>query len=67
MEPLLPRRQKTSKRGRKPLDLRKVANGIFYVLLTGIQWKAVPREFGSGTSIQRYFQEWVEHGVFCKL
>lgn len=67
MEPLLPRRHKASKRGRKPLNLRKVANGIFYVLRTGVQWKAVPREFGSGTSVHRYFQEWVEHGVFWKL
>ena len=67
MEPLLPKRQKASNRGRKPLNLRKVANGVFYILRTGIQWKAVPREFGSGTSIHRYFQEWVEHGVFWKL
>ncbi len=67
MQPLLPKRQRRSKRGRRPLDLRTVADGIFYVLRTGIQWKAVPREFGSGSSLHRYFQSWVEAGVFWQL
>ena len=30
--------------GRKRLDSRKVLSGIFYVLRTGCQWKAVPKE-----------------------
>jgi len=67
MQPLLPVRQRRSKRGRRPLDWRIVADGIFYVLRTGVQWKAVPREFGSGSSLHRYFQSWVEAGVFWRL
>lgn len=67
MHPLLPKRQRRSQRGRRPLDLRTVADGIFYVLRTGIQWKAVPGEFGSGSSLHRYFQVWVEAGVFWRL
>lgn len=47
--------------------MRNVADGIFYVLRTGCQWKAVPREFGSGSTIHDYFQSWVAAGVFCKL
>jgi transposase len=67
MLPLLPK-YKTSPKGGKPrLPLRQVANGIFYVLVTGCQWKAMPREFGSGSAIHAYFQEWVERGVFEKL
>ncbi len=53
--------------GRPRLSLRKVVNGIFYVLQTGCQWKAMPREFGSGSAIHAYFQEWVELGVFEEL
>lgn len=60
--------EKTYKRaeggGRKPLDKRKVLEGIFYVLRTGCQWKAVPKEYGSGSSIHRYFQEWCKCGFF---
>ena len=44
--------------GRPRLDLRNVADRIFYVLRTGCQWKAAPKEFGSGSSLHRYFQEW---------
>jgi len=42
-------------------------DGIFYVLRTGCQWKAAPREFGSGSSLHRYFQQLVAAGVFEKL
>ena len=52
--------------GRKRLDSRKVLSGIFYVLRTGCQWKAVPAEFGSGSSLHRYFQEWEKAGFFRK-
>jgi transposase len=67
MEPLLPKYRPSRKGGRPRLPLRNVANGIFYVLVTGAQWKAMPREFGSGSAIHAYFQEWVRQGVFAKL
>jgi transposase len=41
-------------------------DGIFYVLRTGCQWKALPREYGSGSTVHRYFQEWTHEGVFGK-
>lgn len=50
--------------GRKRMDPRKVLEGIFYVLRTGCQWKAVPPEYGSGSSLHRYFQEWLKAGFF---
>jgi putative transposase len=49
------------------LELRRVANGIFYVLRTGCQWKASPREFGSGSFLHRYFQEWAQRHLLHKL
>jgi transposase len=67
MQPLLPRYQKSAKGGRSRANLRNVANGIFYVLRTGCQWNAIPREFGTGSTVHRYFQEWVATGVFRKL
>jgi transposase len=67
LEPLLPKYERSPKGGKPRLPLRQVANGIFYVLVTGCQWKAMPREFGSGSAIHAYFQEWVELGVFQRL
>lgn len=67
IELLLPKRRRSRKGGRPPLSLRQVCDGVFYVLRTGCQWKAVPPEFGSGSSLHRYFQDWVRRGVFRKL
>ncbi len=53
--------------GRPALSPRKVLEGIFYVLRTGCQWKAVPREYGCASSIHRYYQEWLKAGFFKKI
>ena len=67
MKMLLPKPRRSRKGGRPRLPFRQVADGIFYVLRTGCQWKAVPREFGSGSSLHRYFQAWTKRGVFRQL
>ena len=64
---VLPIYKTSCKGGRPRLSLRNVVNGILYVLQTGCQWKAMPREFGSGSALHAYFQEWVEWGVFEEL
>lgn len=66
VQPLLPP-ARPKRRGRRPLDQRRVLNGILYMLRTGCQWKMLPREYGSGSSCHRYFQAWVRTGVFRRL
>lgn len=54
--------------GRKPLPARQVFEAIVYVLRTGCQWKALPKErFGSPSSIHAYFQKWEKAGFFLAL
>ncbi len=76
VDSLIPRKQRkdgrTYKRraggGRKALDPRRVFEGIVYVLRTGCQWKALPKEiFGSPSAIHRYFREWEQAGLFLSL
>ena len=75
VEPLIPEKKRTNNKeykrkpggGRKPLAPRKVFAAIVYVLRTGVQWKALPKEFGSSSSIHKYFQEWSKAGFFKKL
>ncbi|TLD42387.1 MAG: Mobile element protein [Candidatus Jettenia ecosi] len=39
-----------------------------YVLRTGCQWKALPKErFGSASSIHAYFLQWLRAGFFLQL
>jgi transposase len=76
VEPLIPRQErveeKTYKRkqggGRKPIPPRRVFEGIIYVLRTGCQWKALPKDqFGSPSSIHGYFIRWMKAGFFFAL
>jgi transposase len=50
------------------MDPRKVFEAIVYVLRTGIQWKALPKEiYGSPSAIHTYFQKWHRAGFFTNL
>lgn len=64
---LLPKPRPHPRGGRPPLDLRRVADGIYYVMRIACPWKAAPNEYGSGSSLHRYFQAWCKLGVFAKL
>ena len=67
ISPLLGEEKKQGTRGRPPVPFRKVLDGILYVLRTGCQWKAFPREYGSGSTCHRRFQQWVGEGVFERI
>ena len=38
-----------------------------FVLRTGCQWKALPREYDSGSTVHRTFQKWLSAGFFEKI
>lgn len=40
---------------------------IYYLLATGIQWKALPRCLGAPSTVHGRFQEWAAAGVFEEL
>jgi putative transposase len=42
-------------------------DGIFYVLRTGCKWKMLPKEFGSGSTPHRRFQQRVQLDIFKKI
>ena len=49
-------------RGRPWIAPRRIVDGVLFVLRTGCQWKAVPREFGSGSTVHRRLQRWTDEG-----
>lgn len=67
LQPLLPPEKPRNTRGRPVVPFRQVMDGILYVLRTGCQWKALPREYGSGSTCHRRFHECVRAGVFQRL
>ncbi len=66
VEPLLPER-KSKGPGRPPQADKKMFFAIFYVLRTGIQWKALPRCLGAASTVHDRFQLWRKAGVFRLL
>jgi transposase len=46
---------------------RQVFSAIVYVLRTGCQWKALPRELGSASAVHTHFQRWLRAGFFLRL
>lgn len=58
---------KSPRGGRPAHDKRKTIAGIFWVLDNGAKWKDVPREFGTPSTVHRWFQRWTEEGVFERL
>ena len=55
--------------GRKPLDDRRVLQGILFVLHTGIGWEHLPQELGfvCGMTAWRRLRVWQQAGVWERL
>ena len=50
----------SAKRGgnRRNVDLRDVVNGLMYVLSTGCQWQAIPKDLPWSSTVHDYFDRW---------
>jgi transposase len=64
---ILPSEKPNNTIGLPVVSFRKVLEGILYVLRTGCQWKMMPKEYGSGSTCHRRFQQWSLSEVFQKL
>ena len=53
------------KRGgrQRTVDLREVVNGVMYVLSTGCQWRAVPKDLPPRSTLHDYLELWEWDGT----
>ena len=65
VEPFIP----PAKRGgrRRTVDVREVLNGIFYVLATGCQWRALPKDLPPKSTVHDYLTLWAWDGTLRRL
>ena len=63
--PLIP----PAKRGgrKRSVDVREVLNGIFYVLSTGCQWNALPKDLPLKSTVYNYFDLWEWDGALERI
>jgi putative transposase len=64
---VLPPEKPAGTPGRPCVPFRRVLDGILYVLRSGCHWKAVPSEFGSGSTVHRRFRQWNRRGLFHEV
>ena len=43
---------------KRTVDVREVVNGVLYILSTGCQWAALPRDLPARSTVHDYFQRW---------
>lgn len=67
IERLLPQRRTYPEGGRPPMNQRTAMTAIFYILRTGCQWKALPRNLGAASTVYDYFRRWERAGLFTSL
>jgi len=58
-----------AKRGgnKRTVDEREVLNGLMYVLSTGCQWRAIPKDLPPRSTVHHYFCRWQHDGTLDRL
>jgi putative transposase len=64
LQPILDEHYPQAETGRPRVDLRPVLNGIVFRMRTGCQWNQLPAQFGSDSTVHRWFQRFCEDGLF---
>ena len=47
--------------------MREVVNGLMYVLSTGCQWAAMPKDLPPRSTVNGYFRRWTDDGTLDRL
>src|SRR5215468_2699781 len=65
VEPLIPPAKPGG--GKRRTDMRAVMDGVMYILSTGCQWRYLPKDFPSYSTVHRYFVWWQCDGVLDRI
>lgn len=65
IEPLIP----PGKQGgtKRRVNVREVLNGVLYVLETGCQWRAIPKDLPPRSTVHEYFDLWEWDGTLERI
>ena len=65
VEPLIP----PAKRGgdKRTVNIREVVNALLYVLSTGCQWRAIPKDLPPRSTMYGYFDLWDWDGTLDRM
>jgi len=65
VEPLI----RPGKRGgnKRTVNVREVVNGLMYILSTGCQWRAIPKDLPPRSTVYDYFELWSWDGTLDRI
>ena len=65
VEPLIPPAK--SGGGKRTVVMRDIVDGLMYVLSTGCQWRAIPKDLPPKSSVYDYFDLWSWDGTLDRI
>ena len=65
VEPLIPPGKTGG--GKRRVNMREVVNGLLYILSTGCQWRAIPKDLPPKSSVYDYFDLWTDDGTLERI
>ena len=65
VEPLIPPGKTGG--GKRTVIMREVVNGLMYILSTGCQWRAIPKDLPPKSSVYDYFDLWSWDGTLDRM
>ena len=65
IEPLIPPEKRHGRH--REVNVREVVNAIYYVLSTGCQWRALPKDFPPRSTVHEYFKLWEWDGTLERI
>lgn len=52
---------------KRTVNIRSVTNGLMYILSTGCQWRAIPKDFPNWRTIYDYMDRWNHDGTLERI
>src|SRR5215471_21717136 len=52
---------------KRTVDIRQVVNGVMYVLSTGCQWRAIPKDLPPRSTVHDYLDLWSYDGTLDRM
>jgi transposase len=63
--PLIPAAKKGG--NKRSVDERELVNGLMYILSTGCQWAALPKDLPARSTVNAYFLRWDDDGTLDRI
>ena len=52
---------------KRTVDIRQVTNGVMYILSTGCQWRAIPKDLPPRSTVHEYLVRWTFDGTLERM